>query len=222
MKKIFYILLFLTSINQFVFGQFRVKELVGKYKYIHNKYDSASLEIKQDSTFIYYWEWKGLKGITNGKWKIDKKYLYLESDTQPTIKSEKIKDLYFIKAVKDTSKKNVTIQFKDVNGIPIKNAECWVIVSGKLFRNYSDSIGFVSFDLKSIKHISVVAPFAQKGFITYKDKNLNNKFEITLLKVNQRYLYLTNEKLLLNKIEGELFLHETFYDPRATNIFKKL
>lgn len=215
-------LLFLTTISQIVFGQFRVDDFVGKYKYIHNRYDSASLEIKHDSTFTYYWEWKGLKGITSGKWKIDKKYLYLESDTQPTLKSNKIKDSYLIKAVNDTTTKNITIQFKDVNGIPIKNAECWVIASGKLYRNYSDSIGFVCFDLERIKHISVVAPFAQKGFITHKDKYLNNKFEIILLKVNQRYLYLTNEKLLLNKKDGELFLHETFYDPRTANIFKKL
>lgn len=222
MKKIFYILLFLTTINQFVFGQLRVEDIVGKYKYIHNKYDSAYLEIKQDSTFIYSWEWKGLKGLTKGKWKIDKKYLYLDSDTQPTIKSDKIRDSYFIKTLNDTSTKKITIQFKDINGLPIKNAECWVIAHGKLYSNNSDNNGIVSFDIERIKHISVVVPFAQKGFITYKDKYLNNKFEITLLKVNQQYLYLTNEKLLLNKIDGELFLHETFYDPKAANIFKKL
>jgi hypothetical protein len=214
------IILAITEIS--LFGQIKFADAVGEYQYIHNVYDSASLTLKSDSTYSYCWEWKQLKGITTGKWTVDKKYLFLNSDIQPPVNSKRNDDWYEVRAINRGMSDKLKIQFMDLNESPLQYADCWVITKGKILRGISDSTGIIYFNIKAVKHISVVAPFAQKGFITFKDNYKHNDIEIRLLNVNQEYLYMTNKKLALNILNGNLYLHETFYDPRSTNIFKKV
>jgi hypothetical protein len=223
MTKIVLGLIFVLALTEIsLFGQVKFADAVGEYQYIHNVYDSASLTLKSDSTYSYCWKWKQLKGTTTGKWTVDKKYLFLNSDIQPPVNSKRNNDWYEVRAINHSVSDKLKIQFMDLNESPLQYADCWVIAKGKILRGMSDSSGIIYFNIKAVKHISVLAPFAQKGFITYKDNYKNNDIEIMLLNVNQKYLYLTNERLAFNILRDSLYLHETFYDPRATNIFKKV
>jgi hypothetical protein len=210
-----FFMLFLTSSN--IFGQVSIDHLLGDYQFINKDLDSGYLTLKADSSFTYFWRWNDYKGLTKGKWMKKKEYIFLKSDTLPNLKSNKNKYLFTVKATKDSTIKNSIIRLKDVNGLPIMDANCW---TGKSeFK--TDSVGIGKFKENNAKYISISMKFAD-SFIIVFNKEKNNVFDITVLDVNLKYLYKKNERLLPVYINDTLFLREGFIDKKTTYEFKKI
>lgn len=200
-----------------IFGQVSVNNLLGEYQFINKDLDSAYLKLKKDSSFTYFWRWNDYSGLTNGKWIIKGEYIYLKSDTLPNLKSAKNKHLFTVKATQDSTVRNSVIRLKDINGLPIMDADCW---TGKSeFK--TDSSGIGKFNEKKAKYISISMKFAD-SFIIVNNKEKNNVFDVTVLDVNLKYLYKKNERLLPVFINDTLFLREGFIDKKTTYEFKKI
>ena len=214
-EKTLFFLLILISPN--IFGQVSINNLFGEYQFINKDLDSAYLVLKADSSFTYYWRWNDYDGLTNGKWMKKGDYIYLKSDTLPNLKSAKNKHLFTVKATQDSTIKKSIIRLKDINGLPIMDADCWTSKSN--FK--TDSFGIGEFKDDKAKYISISMKFADSFIIVYNKEN-NNVFEITVLDVSLKYLYKKNERLLPVFINDTLFLREGFIDKKTTYEFKKI
>jgi hypothetical protein len=224
MERIFVIIFFvIISTGQKMFAQFSLQEISGKYQYIKHNLDSANLELKYDSTFIYSWNNKQYNGITTGTWIINKKRIVLNSSIKPQLKSKKLEDKFIIKATYDSLSNNKTkIKIKDVNEEPLRFIDCRALTKKRWIDTKSDSNGIVLFDVNPIKWFSVFVTYAQDGFISFSNKDKKNNFEIKVLTVNQRYLYFDNLSFMVCLNNNRLYLHEDFIDPKATDVFKKI
>jgi hypothetical protein len=216
MKKIIFLFLMVLISPEF-YAQISTGTLAGEYKYVHQDLDSAYLILKADSTFSYYWRWNDFEGCTHGKWIKKGKYIYLNSDTLPNLKSTKDKDRFTVQASRDSTLKQSVIRLKDVNGVPIMDADCWTDQS----RFKTDSSGVGRMDDDNPRYISVSMKFAD-SFITFHNKDKYNVFDITVLDVNLHYLYKKNEFLLPVYVNNSLYLKEGFSDKKATYEFRKV
>ena len=183
---IFFLFLFLNC-------SVKRNNIIGEYHY-DGPYDIyEKITINNDSTFVFEW-FAGLagNGNTNGKWKLNGKYLTLVSDIQP----ENNPDYYLLK---ELIKTNDSIEIKIIDSLgEVVAANCVTYLDENLSQySVSDLNGIVRFPKHNFNKI-FISFVGYNDIVFYPKSEATNFFEFQM-KDKTRFVYFVNEKWNVKK-----------------------
>lgn len=170
-------------------GTITPSRLAGRYIWNGFFECGASIQLCNDSTFVYNWQQGLCGGQTKGKWLTDNKYIILNSEIQPTDR----KKANNVEVMNQCTSPNTVIKVRAESGRPMPFANITVIAGHRSYSAVSDSGGIATFQVRSVRNITI----SYIGFktITFKSKeSSDNYFAFTMQEIDEPYHYFTNER----------------------------